>query len=193
MPFVTVWYNKLMNTETDTKVDDIELRGQTPAERLNMDIIDEMKCRSRTVDVYKNDKKMIFIELRGRGASYQDIADILKCSKTTLSVWDKELSEDIDTFKSMARQDILYAYQTAQDNRLRYFSELFNEIKAELKRRSLRDVPSDKLYVMLEKCSKCIDELSGIASAEKHDIGTKIATCVETTKTAVKCVSVAQA
>lgn len=81
-----------MKTKIDTNLTDIAITpGRTPSERLNMDIIEEMCNRSKSVDLYKNDQKAQFIELRARGASYQDIADILHCGKSTLVAWNKEL------------------------------------------------------------------------------------------------------
>ena len=178
-----------METEIDTNLTDIAIvPGRTPSERLNMDIIEEMKNRTRSVDLYKNDKRSQFIELRARGASYQDIADILHCGKSTLVAWNKEMSDEIAERKAMAKNDILYDYQVARDNRLRYFSELYRDIRNELSRRSFRTVPSDKLYAMLEKCSRHIDELSGEKREEKQSISVIAASRVETVQTAVKCV-----
>lgn len=134
-----------METEIDTNSTDIAIvPGRTPSERLNMDIVEEMKNRSRSVKLYKNDKKAQFIELRARGASFQDIADILNCGKSTLIGWNKEMSDEIAERRAMTKNDILCDYQVARDNRLRYFAELYRNIKNELARRTLRDVPSDK-------------------------------------------------
>ena len=178
-----------METEIDTNLTDIAtVPGRTPSERLNMDIIEEMKNRTQSVDLYKNDKRTQFIELRARGASYQDIADILHCGKSTLVAWNKEMSDEIAERKAMTKNDILYDYQVARDNRLRYFSELYRDIRNELSRRSFRTVPSDKLYAMLEKCSRHIDELSGEKREEKQNISVIAASRVETVQTAVKCV-----
>lgn len=93
-----------METETDTNSTDIAIvPGRTPSERLNMDIVEEMKNRSRLVKLYKNDKKARFIELRARGASSRDIADILDCGKTTLVSWNKEMVDEIAERKAMTK------------------------------------------------------------------------------------------
>lgn len=70
---------------------------------------------------------------------------------------------------------------------MRYFAELYRDIKNELARRSLHDVPSDKLYAMLEKCSKHIDELSGERREDKQNMNIIEASRIETVQTAVKC------
>lgn len=182
-----------METEIDTKPTDIAIvPGRTPSERLNMDIMEEMKNRSRSsVKLYKNDKKARFVELRARGASFQDIADILVCGKSTLVNWNKEMADEIAERKAMTKNDILYDYQVARDNRLRYFAELYRDIKNELARRTLRDVPSDKLYAMLEKYSKHIDELSGEKREDRKDASIIAISQTEHVKTALKCVRAA--
>lgn len=181
-----------METEIDTKPTDISIvSGRTPSERLNMDIMEEMKNRSRSVKLYKNDKKARFIELRARGASFQDIADILDCGKSTLVDWNKEMADEIAERKAMTKNDILYNYQVARDNRLRYFAELYRKLKNEIERRGLRDVPTDKLYAMFEKCSKHIDELSGEKREDRKDASIIAISQTERVRTALKCVRTA--
>ena len=178
-----------METEIDTNSTDISIvPGRTPSERLNMDIMEEMKNRSRSVKLYKNDKKARFIELRARGASFQDIADILDCGKSTLVDWIKEMADEIAERKAMTKNDILYDYQVARDNRLRYFAELYRKLKNEIERRGLRDVPTDKLYAMFEKCSKHIDELSGEKREDRKDASIIAISQTERVRTALKCV-----
>lgn len=177
-----------METEIDIESTDIPtVPGRTASERLLMDINEEVACQNRYVDRYKGDKRQHFIELRARGATYGQMADILHCSKSTLVAWNKEMADEIAERKAMTKNDILYDYQVARDNRLRYFAELYRDIKNELARRSLRDVPSDKLYTMLEKCSKHIDELSGERREDKQNMNIIEASHVETVQTAVKC------
>lgn len=102
-----------METEIDTNSTDIAIvPGRTPSERLNMDIVEEMKNRSRSVKLYKNDKKARFIELRARGASFQDIADILNCGKSTLIGWNKEMSDEIAERRAMTKNKRRYRIYT---------------------------------------------------------------------------------
>ena len=181
-----------METEIDTKPTDISIvPGRTPSERLLMDINEETVYQNRHVDRYRGDKQQQFIELRARGASYQDIADMLHCSKSTLVGWNKELADEIAERRAMTKNDILYNYQVARDNRLRYFSELYRKLKNEIKRRELRDVPTDKLYAMFEKCSKHIDELSGEKREDRKDASIIAISQTERVRTALKCVRTA--
>lgn len=181
-----------METEIDTKPTDISIvPGRTPSERLLMDINEETVYQNRHVDRYRGDKQQQFIELRARGASYQDIADMLHCGKSTLVGWNKELADEIAERKAMTKNDILYSYQVAHDNRLRYFAELYRKLKNEIERRGLRDVPTDKLYAMFEKCSKHIDELSGEKREDRKDASIIAISQTEHVKTALKCVRTA--
>lgn len=181
-----------METETDTNSTDIAIvPGRTPSERLLMDINEETVYQNKYVDRYKGDKQQQFIELRARGASYQDIADMLHCGKSTLVGWNKELADEIAERKAMTKNDILYDYQVARDNRLRYFAELYRKLKNEIERRGLRDVPTDKLYAMFEKCSKHIDELSGEKREDRKDASIIAISQTERVRTALKCVRTA--
>ena len=131
---------RYMETEIDTKPTDISIvPRRTPSERLLMDINEETVYQNRHVDRYRGDKQQQFIELRAPER------------------------------KAMTKNDILYSYQVARDNRLRYFAELYRKLKNEIERRGLRDVPTDKLYAMFEKCSKYIDELSGEKREDRKD------------------------
>ena len=56
--------------------------------------------------------------------------------------------------------EILKSYQTAKSYRLKHFSDIYKKIKAELDRRSFQTIPSDKLFMMLNKCSEALDKLS---------------------------------
>lgn len=98
------------------------------------------------------------------------------------------MADEIAERKAMAKNDILYNYQVARDNRLRYFSELYRKLKNEIERRGLRDVPTDKLYAMFEKCSKHIDELSGEKREDRKDASIIAISQTERIKTALKCV-----
>lgn len=65
--------------------------------------------------------------------------------------------------------EILKSYQTAKSYRLKHFSDIYRKIKAELDRRSFQTIPSDKLFMMLNKCSEALDKLSDDESEDKRD------------------------
>ena len=147
------------NTKSDTILDDKPMvKGQACSEQLFFDIVQAEKMTSKKLTTYE--KKMRFIELRAMEVSFRDIAEILCCSKTTLTNWEKKMSDDIEVHKKVMMDEILKSYQTAKSYRLKHFSDIYRKIKAELDRRSFQTIPSDKLFMMLNKCSEALDKLS---------------------------------
>ena len=147
------------DTKSDTILDSKPIvRGQACSERLFFDIVQAEKTMPRKLTTYE--KKLKFIELRAMDVSFRDIADILSCSKTTLTNWEKKMSDDIEIHKKVMMDEILKSYQTAKSYRLKHFSDIYRKIKAELDRRSFQTIPSDKLFMMLNKCSEALDKLS---------------------------------
>ena len=151
------------DTKSDTILDDKPIvRGQACSEQLFFDIVQAEKMAPKKLTTYE--KKMRFIELRAMDVSFRDIAEILCCSKTTLTNWEKKMSDDIEVHKKVMMDEILKSYQTAKSYRLKHFSDIYRKIKAELDRRSFRAIPSDKLFTMLNKCSEALDRLTGTNS-----------------------------
>lgn len=149
------------DTKSDTILDDKPIvRGQACSERLFFDIVQAEKMAPKKITTYE--KKLKFIELRAMDVSFRDIAEILCCSKTTLTNWEKKMSDDIEVHKKVMMDEILKSYQTAKSYRLKHFSDIYRKIKAELDRRSFQTIPSDKLFMMLNKCSEALDKLSGV-------------------------------
>ena len=147
------------DTKSDTILDDKPIvRGQACSEQLFFDIVQAEKMTPKKLTTYE--KKMRFIELRAMDVSFRDIAEILCCSKTTLTNWEKKMSDDIEVHKKVMMDEILKSYQTAKSYRLKHFSDIYRKIKAELDRRSFQTIPSDKLFMMLNKCSEALDKLS---------------------------------
>lgn len=68
---------------------------RTNTERLEDDIVDALKTSSAVMNMTKTEKRMEFVALRAQGVSYQNAADILHCSKSTLVAWGKELEDQI--------------------------------------------------------------------------------------------------
>lgn len=160
------------DTKNDTFLDSKPVvRGQTCSERLLFDIVQAEKMTTKKLTTYE--KKLKFIELRAMDVSYRDIANILSCSKTTLTNWEKKMATDIEVHKKVMMDEILKSYQTAKSYRLKHFSDIYRKIKAELDRRSFKTIPSDKLFIMLNKCSEALDKLSD-DEIEVTDKSTKV-------------------
>ena len=96
----------------------------------------------------KLELKSQFVELRAKGWSYVKIARRLKVSKNTLTNWGAELEGEIASLKAMEMEALHEKYFMNKESRIRLLGEQLKEIKAELKRRGLDDVSTDKLLEM---------------------------------------------
>ncbi len=88
------------------------------------------------------------MELRAKGWSYVKISRRLKVSKNTLTSWGAELEGEIASLKAMEMEALHEKYFMNKESRIRLLGEQLKEIKAELKRRGLDDVSTDKLLEM---------------------------------------------
>ncbi len=104
--------------------------------------------------------KQQFIELRAKGYSFDKIARELGKAKQTLVDWSKELQEEIASRKAIELEALYESYHLLKENRLQTFGAMLTKIKAEVERRDLSDVPTDKLLELLLKYNSQVrDEL----------------------------------
>ena len=96
----------------------------------------------------KLELKSQFVELRAKGWSYVKISRRLKVSKNTLTSWGAELEGEIASLKAMEMEALHEKYFMNKESRIRLLGEQLKEIKAELKRRGLEDVSTEKLLDM---------------------------------------------
>jgi len=92
-----------------------------------------------------------FIELRAKGWSFDKIAKETGKAKQTLIDWSKELQDEIANRKALELEAIYERYYLMRENRLQTFGVMLTKIKAEVERRDLSDVPTDKLLELLLK------------------------------------------
>ena len=93
----------------------------------------------------KMEVKSQFIELRAKGWSYLKIARKLKVSKNTLAGWGAQLEGDIASLRAVEMEALHEKYFMTKEARIQLLGEQLQEIKAELKRRGLETVSTDKL------------------------------------------------
>jgi transcriptional regulator with XRE-family HTH domain len=96
----------------------------------------------------KMEVKSQFIELRAKGWSYLKIARKLKVSKNTLAGWGAQLEGDIASLRAVEMEALHEKYFMTKEARIQLLGEQLKEVKAELKRRGLDDVSTDKLLEM---------------------------------------------
>ena len=128
--------------------------GITDIENLNRKdaLITQEEAVSRPLalagDAGKLEVKAQFVELRAKGWSYLKIARKLKVSKNTLASWGAELDGDIASLKAIEMEALHEKYFMTKEARIHLLGEQLKEIKAELKRRGLEDVSTEKLLEM---------------------------------------------
>ena len=99
-----------------------------------------------------------FIELRAKGWSYDKIAKELKTAKQTLIDWSKELEEEIANSKALELEALYEKFYLAKEQRLETFGKLLQKLQAEVDKRDLSDLPTDKLLDLLLKYNTQLKE-----------------------------------
>jgi hypothetical protein len=99
-----------------------------------------------------------FIELRAKGWSFDKIAKETGKAKQTLIDWSKELQDEIANLKALELEALYESYYLLKENRLQTFGVMLTKIKAEVERRDLSDVPTDKLLELLLKYNSQVKE-----------------------------------
>lgn len=95
-----------------------------------------------------------FVELRATGKSFASIAEQLGVSKTTLISWSKECQADIANLKQIHMEALRETYRMGVEHRMELFSKQLGGIEAELDKRSLEDIPTERLLNMAVKLGK---------------------------------------
>ena len=99
-----------------------------------------------------------FIELRAQGYSFDRIAKELGKAKQTLIDWSKDLQEEIANRKALELEALYEKYYLLKENRLQTFGAMLTKIKAEVERRDLSEVPTEKLLELLLKYNSQVKE-----------------------------------
>ena len=107
---------------------------------------------------YNIHDKEKFIELRAKGYSFDKIAQELGKAKQTLIDWSKELQDEIANVKALELEALYERYYLLKESRLQTFGEMIIKIKAEIEKRPLSDVPTDKLLDLLLKYNSLVKE-----------------------------------
>ena len=96
----------------------------------------------------KLELKSQFIELRAKGWSYLKISKRLKVSKNTLANWGAEMEGQIANLKAMEMESLHERYFMTKEARIHLLGEQLKALQAELKKRGLETVSTDKLLEM---------------------------------------------
>jgi len=118
--------------------------------------------KSTTIQVYDDPGRMElksqFIDLRAKGYSYQKIARRLKVSKSTLANWSTELEGEIASLRAMELEALYERYFLTKESRIKLLGEQLKAIQTEIKSRSLKDIPTEKLLDLQLKLYQALQE-----------------------------------
>lgn len=93
----------------------------------------------------REELRLSFVELRAKGYPYSRICRELKVSKSTLSVWNTELSAEIARLRAENLRELYDAYYMSKEARIRRLGDTLKSIDDELARKDLSEIPADKL------------------------------------------------
>jgi transposase-like protein len=128
---------------------------------------------NETDDLGKEEQKSRFIHLRAKGNSYARIAKELGVSKGTLVNWNTELEAEIAQVRSIELEALQEEFFLLKEGRIRLLGEQLKAIQAEISKRDLSKVNTDKL---MELQLRYFGELKGeyVNTHERTRIGTKL-------------------
>ena len=103
-----------------------------------------------------------FIELRGRGMSFQKISVEMGVSKPTLIKWNGELLEQVKEAQYMEFENLVEQYGLFRKRRFEIYCKALNSALKEFEERAekgeLKEVPTDKLLNLLEQLEKRVEK-----------------------------------
>lgn len=122
----------------------------------------------------KTELKEKLIELRAKGWSLMRISKKLKVSKSTLANWSAEMEGEIANLKAIELESLYERYFMAKEGRIKLLGDQLKEIQAELKKRKLDQVSTDKLLEMELKIFQALKdehiEVRPLSEAEIHTL-----------------------
>lgn len=92
-----------------------------------------------------------FILLRAQGWSFDRIAKKLKTAKQTLINWSGTYAVEIAHLKALELEALQEQYFLTKEGKIKLLGETVKKLKTELDKRDLSDVPTAKLYELLDR------------------------------------------
>ena len=126
------------------------------------------------------EKQARFIELRGKGMSFQKIAEEIEVSKPTLIKWNGELLEQVKEAQYMELENLVEQYGLFRKKRFEVYCKALNSALKEFQERAeqgeLKNVPTDKLLNLVEQLEKRVErdtskELLSVRVKENYHFG----------------------
>jgi len=129
--------------------------------------------RADDVAAGKEEQKHRFVVMRAKGYSYARIAKELGVSKGTLTAWNAEMEADIAQTRAMELEALQEEFSLLKEGRIRLIGEQLKAIQAEIGRRDLSKVNTDKL---LELQLRYFEQLKGeyVETGQRTKTGPKL-------------------
>jgi transposase len=121
----------------------------------------------------REEQKHRFVVMRAKGCSYARIARELRVSKGTLTAWNAELEAEIAKARAMELEALQEEFFLLKEGRIRLIGEQLKAIQAEIGRRDLSKVNTDKL---LELQLRYFEQLKGeyVETGQRTKTGPKL-------------------
>ncbi len=128
------------------------------------------------------DQKEQFIEMRAKEVPYEQISKELGVSKPTLIKWGKELEFEVSNRKSLELELLHEKYYVSKKKRIEFFGEQMNQLNAELKKRDLSEIPTEKIIELRMKTISLLkQEETTLSLKEKKSIGDSLMDSLDST------------
>lgn len=103
-----------------------------------------------------------FIELRAKGYSYDKIATELQVNKHTLLDWSRQFEQDIANYRAVELEQLFDSYMLIKEHRVKHLGRILSKLQAEVERRDLSQLQTDKLLeILLKYGNQLREELEG--------------------------------
>lgn len=90
-----------------------------------------------------------FIERRAQGQTMRKISEDLGISYNTACSWNNDYREQIAAARAFYLEELEEKFYLTSEARLQFFGDQLEAIKAEISRRDLSDVKTDRLFELL--------------------------------------------
>ncbi|MDI9431694.1 MAG: helix-turn-helix domain-containing protein [Planctomycetota bacterium] len=129
--------------------------------------------QSDDVALGKEEQKHRFVVMRAKGYSYARIARELGVSKGTLTAWNAEMEAEIARARAMELEALQEEFSLLKEGRIRLIGEQLKAIQAEIGRRDLSKVNTDRL---LELQLRYFEQLKGeyVETGQRTKTGPKL-------------------
>ena len=121
----------------------------------------------------KEEQKHRFVVMRAKGYSYARIGRQLRVSKGTLTAWNAEMEAEIAKARAVELEALQEEFSLLKEGRIRLIGEQLKAIQAEIGRRDLSKVNTDKL---LELQLRYFEQLKGeyVETGQRTKTGPKL-------------------